>query len=155
MSRCAIAWWAQAGAILLVLGGCATTDTSETAQAGGTDPATAVPANYRQLLARNFAAKTDLSKLRKAEISQPGVWVGPFGLGKPTPIACAVLTIQGPLIQQTYAVGFTFQNGQIADVFSPDASNPAAGGAFAGAMKNAATCGKLSYTPFPELMKPR
>lgn len=118
------------------------------------DPATtAVPSNYRLLVAGYLASKWDKRKILKAEISRPGDWVGPFGLGGPRPIACVQLTIQGPLIQQTLAMGFTFENGQIAEVFNPDEINPAAGGAFAAAVKNAATCGKLAYSPFPELVK--
>jgi hypothetical protein len=50
-------------------------------------------------------------------------------------------------------MGFTFENAKIAEVFNPDEINPAAGGAFAAAVKNAATCGKLTYSPFPELAK--
>ena len=155
VSRRSMPWMSQAGALFLALGGCATTDPAATTQAGGANAAAGVPPNYRQLVARNIAASTDLSKLLKAEISQPGEWVGPFGLGRSRPIACAVLTVQGPFIQQTYALGFIFQDGQIAEVFNPSASNPAAGGAFAAALKNSVTCGKLSYSPFPELAQSR
>jgi hypothetical protein len=113
-----------------------------------------VPANYRQLVARNISArKMDLVKLVCAEISSPGEWQGPFGLGGKRPIVCARLTIDGPIIRQTYNLGYTFQNGEIAEVFDPDSVNPAAGGAFGAALKSAATCGKLSYSPFPELSK--
>ena len=113
-----------------------------------------VPANYRQLVARNIlASKMDLAKLVSAEISSPGEWEGPFGLGGKRPIVCARLTIDGPIIRQTYNLGYTFQNGEIAEVFDPDSVNPAAGGAFGAALKSAATCGKLSYSPFPGLSK--
>ena len=95
----------------------------------------------------------DLAKLVSAEISSPGEWEGPFGLGGKRPIVCARLTIEGPIIRQTYNLGYTFQNGEIAEVFDPDSVNPAAGGAFGAALKSAATCGKLSYSPFPELSK--
>jgi hypothetical protein len=133
-----------AATLLLVAGGCATTDPATTA----------VPPNYRLLIARHVAANWgDMSKILKAEISPPGEWVGPFGLGGPRPIACVRLTVQGPLIQQTHEMGFTFENAQIAEVFSPDEINPAAGGAFGAALKNAVTCGKLAYSPFPELVK--
>ena len=134
-----------AGTLLLVMGGCMTPDPATTV----------VPPNYRLLVAGHVASKWDRRKILKAEISAPGDWEGPFGLGSPRPIACVKLTIQGPLIQQIVAMGFTFENGQIAEVFNPDEINPAAGGAFAAAMKNAVTCGKLVYSSFPELVKSR
>jgi hypothetical protein len=132
-----------AGTFLLVFRGCATTDPATTV----------VPSNYRLLIARHVAANWDMSKILKAEISSPGEWVVPFGLGSPRPIACVKLTVQGPLIQQTHVMGFTFESAQIAEAFNPDEINPAAGGAFAAAVKNEATCGKLAYSPFPELVK--
>jgi hypothetical protein len=55
--------------------------------------------------------------------------------------------------QQTFATGYTFENGQVAKEFSPDSINPAMGGAVGAALKNATTCGNLTYSPFPELMK--
>ncbi len=96
-------------AFLLLLGGC-----------GGALPPGAsgesgqrVPANYRQLVARNImASKMDLAKLVSTEISSPGEWEGPFGLGGNRPIVCARLTIDGPIIRQTYNLGYTFQNGR-------------------------------------------
>lgn len=141
-----VQWKAVTTLVVLVgcfMSGCATPDPATTT----------VPQNYRLLVAGYLASKWDKRKILKTEISGPGDWVGPFGLGSPRPIACVQLTIQGPLIQQTVAMGFTFENGQIAEVFNPDEVNPAAGGAFAAAMKNAATCGKLTYSPFPELVK--
>src|SRR2546421_3605058 len=100
----------HACAFLLLLSGC-----------GGAMPPGAsgesgqrVPANYRQLVARNIlASKMDLAKLVSAEISSPGEWEGPFGLGGKRPIVCARLTIDGPIIRQTYNLGYTFQNGEI------------------------------------------
>src|SRR5436190_17706770 len=86
-----------------------------------------VPADYRQLVARNImASKMDLAKLVSAEISSPGEWEGPFGLGGKRPIVCVRLTIDGPIIRRTYSLGYTFQNGEIAEVFDPDSINPAA-----------------------------
>ena len=141
--RCS-GWFTRlVGTFLLTAGGCATPDPATTT----------VPPNYRQMIVRHLTANRDMSKILKAEISAPGEWVGPFGLGSPRPIVCVQLTVQGPLIQQTYAMGFTFENAKIAEVFNPDEINPAAGGAFAAAVKNAATCGKLTYSPFPELAK--
>ena len=65
------------GALLLALGGCATQDPGGAARAGGGNTkAASVPSNYRQLVARHIAAKTDLSKVSKAEISGPGEWSG-------------------------------------------------------------------------------
>ncbi len=117
-----------------------------------TKDSNAVPSNYRQLVARSMASRSREIRILSAQISRPGVWVGPFGLGTPTPIVCAKMNFQGTYIQQDATFGFTFKNGQIAEVFNPHASNPAAGGAFAAAMKNSYTCGKLSYGAFPELL---
>jgi hypothetical protein len=83
------------------------------------------------------------------------VWVGPLGLGSPRPIACARYRFQGWLIEQTVELGFIFENGRLSDVFNPNPNNPALGGAFAGALTYAVTCGKLTYGPFPELVKKR
>jgi hypothetical protein len=107
------------------------------------------------MVARYLAANVDRGKVLRAEISRPGLWEGPFGWGGARPIVCARWTAQGPLIQQTYSLAFMFKGGQIEETFDPNAINPAAGGAFAAAARNAATCGKLSYAPFPELVKSR
>jgi hypothetical protein len=104
------------------------------------------------LIAQYVEANWDTRKILKAEISLPGEWIGPFGLGSPRAIACVKVTTEGPLIRQTYAMGFTFENEDIAEVVSPDAMKLAAGGAFAAAVKSAATCGQLTYSPFPELV---
>jgi hypothetical protein len=71
---------------------------------------------------------------------------------EPKPIACARWVARGPIIDQTHVLAFTFENGKIADTFDPTYVNPAMG-ALSAALLNAATCGKLSYAPFPELMK--
>jgi hypothetical protein len=141
--------WGLAG--LLLLGACATTDAAS-GKTGGANRATAVPPNYRQLIARHILANVDSGKVLKAEISRPGVWESPIGLFEPKPIACARWDAQGPIIQQTHVLAFTFENGKIADTFDPRYVNPAMG-ALSAAIKHAATCGKLSYAPFPELMK--
>jgi hypothetical protein len=41
----------------------------------------------------------------------------------------------------------------VADVFYPEAINPAVGGAFGAILKNAMTCGDLAYGAFPELLR--
>jgi hypothetical protein len=141
-----------AGLLLLAAGGCATTD----AQGGGaasSSKAHAVPGNYRQQVARHLIADLKGGKILKAEIARPGVWESPLGLTSPRPIVCAKWVSQGPVIQQSHSLAFTFENGKIADVFDPGYINPAAGGAFAAALKDSATCGKLSYVPFPEIVK--
>jgi len=133
-------------AVAFVLGSCSTL--------GPNDNPT-VPPNYRQLLAANLSEKTDFSKFIKAEISPPGVWESPLNASASRPIACARVTVEGTFGPHTYALGYLFLNGKIEDVFSPDAVNPALGGAFAAALKNSVTCGKLSYGPFPELARPK
>jgi hypothetical protein len=55
--------------------------------------------------------------------------------------------------KSTDVVGYSFEKGQVADVFYPEAINPAVGGAFGAALKNAMTCGDLAYGAFPELMR--
>jgi len=55
----------------------------------------------------------------------------------------------------THEIGFMFENGQISETFEPRPNNPALGGAFAGNLRYAVTCGKLAYGPFPELAKGR
>ncbi len=131
------------GPLLFALGGCVT-------WAG---PNQAVPPNYRQLVARHVAENTDLSKVLNAEISRPGVWEGPLGLGR-MPIACARLTLDGSWSPQTHSIGFTFENGQIADVFYPDKFDPVSG--YVGtAIKKSVTCGKLTYCAFTEIRKQR
>lgn len=82
---------------------------------------TAVPSNYRQLIASKLGASVDLKRLIKAEISLPGEgWMGLINGGN-RPMACVTLTIKAPLIPQTQTTGYTFKNGQIDDVFSIDA----------------------------------
>ena len=108
---------------------------------------TNVPANYRQVVARYLKGKMGVRKVLKAEISRPGTWSRWDGV---RPIACVRWQEQGLLMVETLSVGFMFQNGQVSEQFDPQPNNPAAGGAFAGLLLNAATCGKLTYIPFPE-----
>lgn len=112
-----------------------------------------VPSNYRQVVAHYIATKMDTGKVLKAEISRPGVWERPEFVGGPRPIACARWTAQGPIIQQTHTIAFMFENGKVSEIFDPQYINLGAGGAFGAWVKNAATCGKLAYGPFPEIMK--
>jgi hypothetical protein len=111
----------------------------------------AVPSNYRQLVARHIATNVDHGKVLAAEISRPGMWEELWS--GPRPIVCARWRVQGPIIEQTHTLGFMFADGKIAETFNPQYSNPAAGGIFAAALLNSVTCGKLSYSPFPELKK--
>jgi hypothetical protein len=72
------------------------------------------------------------------------------------PIVCVRLTVKSQGLfsdQSTYVAGYTFEKGQVADEFFPEAINPALGGAFGAAIRNAATCGNLTYGAFPELMR--
>jgi hypothetical protein len=138
----------------LLAGGCATSD------AGGKSGATiskavAVPSSYRQVVARHFAANIKTGKMLKAEISRPGVWSRPDWVGGSRPIVCIRWRARGDFIDQNYALGFMFENGKVAEVFNPEYANPAAGGYLGAAMLNAATCGKLSYSPFQEIMRSR
>jgi hypothetical protein len=121
---------------------------SAVAQAAGS---TAVPANYRQVVARHLAPSLKKwGRLRNARISRPGEgWMGIFNGGN-RPIVCATVTAQGTLIEQTYTVGFTFKGSRIEDVFYPGGYNPMVG-AVGAALQNALTCDKLTYGPFPEL----
>jgi hypothetical protein len=138
----------------LIVGGCSGTDgpSIETASAAAA-PGTAVPQNYREIIARNIRAKAGHSRIITAQISPPGLWVGPMGLGVSRPIACVRWKVQGTLGQEEYDTGYTFAEGHIDEVFG---FNPlTTGGLVAAAAKHAYTCGKLTYGPFPEVMKPR
>jgi hypothetical protein len=115
----------------------------------------AVPGNYKKLVAASLSEKMDFSTFIKAEISEPGLWENMISPSSSRPIACARVTIEGVLGQQSYSVGYLFVNGRIDSVFNPSEVNPAAGGYFAAALKDAATCGKLTYGPFPELTVPK
>jgi hypothetical protein len=128
---------------------------------GSANPSHAAPPGYRQLVARKVVdayAKNDLpmSKILKAEITAPADgWMGITGAGN-RPIVCVRLTVKSQGLfsdQSTYVAGYTFEKGQVADEFFPEAINPALGGAFGAAVRNAATCGNLTYGAFPELMR--
>jgi hypothetical protein len=176
---CSIAWegvvlgkgsgcrWGWLGALALAVGGCAT-DAAEKGPASGARASTAsynasyaAPPGYRQLIARKIVEayakdNSPMSKILKAEITAPAEgWMGITGGGN-RPIVCARLTVKSQGLfsdQSTYVVGYTFEKGQVADEFFPEAINPALGGAFGAAVRNAATCGNLTYGAFPELMR--
>jgi hypothetical protein len=99
-----------------------------------------------------------MSKILKAEITAPGEgWMGIFNGGN-RPIACVRLTVksQGPFSDRsTFVTGYTFEKGQVAEVFYPEAINPALGGAVGAAIRNASTCGNLPYRAFPEPTRPK
>ncbi len=162
-------WWGLLGVLALAIGGCAT-DVAETGTASGArvssanasfDPSYAAPSGYRQVIARNIAeayAKTSapMSKILKAEITAPAIgWMGAFNGGN-RPIVCVRLTVKSEGLfsdQATSVTGYSFEKGQVADVFNPEAINPALGGAVGAAIRNASTCGNLTYGAFPELMR--
>jgi hypothetical protein len=125
------------------------------------NPSYAAPAGYRQLIARKVVeayAKNNLpmNRILKAEITAPAEgWMGITGGGN-RPIVCVRLTVKSQGLfsdQATYVAGYTFEKWQVADEFFPEAINPALGGAFGAAIRNAATCGNLTYGAFPELMR--
>lgn len=145
-------WRVQLLSLCLAVAVCATNESTALAQERAAKSSVSVPANYRQLIARRLGANK--AKVLKAEISRPGEgWMGLINGGN-RPLACARVTVQGPLMQQTYVAGFTFEKGQIADVFYPGGYSPV-GGALGGALQGALTCDKLSYGPFPELPRSR
>jgi hypothetical protein len=164
-------WSGFIGGLALALGGCAT-DAGETGPASSarastasasSNPSYAAPPGYRQVIARNIAESyaknnTPMSNILKAEITSPADgWMGIFNGGN-RPIVCVRLTVKSEGLfsdQSTYVTGYTFEKGQVADVFNPEAINPAAGGALAAAIKNANTCGNLTYGAFPELTRPK
>jgi hypothetical protein len=133
-----------------LLSGCADTDGAGI-QTASVPPLTAVPADYRQILARNVLAKVHPKKILNAQISPPGLWVGPLGLGGPRPTACVKWTAEGQYGQESHNIGYTFSQGHIDEILGFD---PMSSGGLVPAMaKHAYTCGKLSYGPFPEVMK--
>jgi hypothetical protein len=78
-------------ALLAVVGGCATTDVADAADTDRGKSTTAVPANYRQLVANRILGTTDRQKIRRAQISRPQVaWTGLLNGGN-QPVVCAVI----------------------------------------------------------------
>lgn len=146
--------WLLCGAavLLLVGGGCATTD----AMLASTEKMpndVAVPSNYRQVVAVYFVAYVKTGKMLEAEISHPGMGAK-LSVDDPRPIVCIHWRERGQFADQSYALGFMFEKGKVAETFNPDYIDPAAG-ALGAAILNSATCGLLSYSPFPEIMRSR
>ena len=110
----------------------------------------AVPPDYRELIARALLEKTDLQKIRHAKITRPGL---SYEGGVKRPVACARLTIQHTKGERELHTGFTFQDGQIDEVFNPDFMNPMVGAARAAVARYGQhSCESHSYVPFPELL---
>jgi len=111
----------------------------------------AVPGNHRQLITRYFASKDGGgAKVLSAQISRPGLWQSPLGLGAPAPIVCVKWTVQGSFGPGDTLLIFRFHNGQIYEALNPESVRYAAGVFGVMALKSV-TCDKLAYGPFPEL----
>ena len=102
-------------ALLAVVGGCATTDVADAADTDRGKSTTAVPANYRQLVANRILGTTDRQKIRRAQISRPQVaWTGLLNGGN-QPVVCAVIMRETPLFAEGRDCWLvTFQDGKIA-----------------------------------------
>ena len=61
----------RVAALLVVLGGCAITDAASTGEKGSARTTTAVPANYRQLVAARILETTDRQKIRRDRYRDP------------------------------------------------------------------------------------
>jgi hypothetical protein len=105
----------RAAAILAVLGGCATPDVAHVEEKGQGKSPTAVPQNYRQLVASKILERTDRQKIRRAQISRPQVaWVGLLQGGN-RPVVCAVIFRETPLFAEGRDCWLvTFQDGKVA-----------------------------------------
>jgi hypothetical protein len=141
---------AAIAALLLFGDGSASAQTPEPKKAQGAARSD-IPSNYRQVVARYLTKNASGSKVLKAEISRPGVWSQRWD--GPHQIVCARWVTRGPFIDQTNTLGFIFRSGQIVEVFNPGYANPAMGGFLGAALLNAATCGKLAYSPLPEAVQ--
>ena len=146
--------WLMVAAIpFCLLAGFVSTESEASDKISATTGPRAVPSDYRELIARAMLKKTDLDKIRRAEITRPGL---SFGLGVDRrPVACARLTIQGTKGERELHVGFTFEDGQIDEVFNPDFMNPMVGAARAAVARYGQhSCEAHSYVLFPEILKP-
>jgi hypothetical protein len=104
-------WSRRAAGVALILLTCGS-------PAAGQANADAVPKNYRQLIVRKLAQTMDLRTVREASITAPGKrWMGVIRGGM-LPIVCVTLAREG--IAPYDALGFTFRNGQISEMFTPD-----------------------------------
>jgi hypothetical protein len=84
-------------AALLVVGGCAVSDTSSAQEKG---VGSAVPSNYRRLVASRILETTERQKIRRAQISRPvEKWVGLINGGN-RPAVCAVIYRETPLFAE-------------------------------------------------------
>jgi len=111
----------------------------------------AVPPDHRELIARAILKKTELHKIRRAKVTRPSL---SYGHGDPIrPVVCARLTIQDAQGQRELHTGFTFEHGQIDEVFNPDDAEPRVGQALAAVVKYGYRCSTLTYESFPELSK--
>jgi hypothetical protein len=135
-------------------GGCATYSQSSPS----TQATMKVPANYHQVVARYIAelkAKSvTKSKITKAEITRPGLGFNGIFSGGDRPMVCARVTYQTEYGSVSSRAAYAFSNGQIESVIYPDAFNPSSG-AFGNLIKSATTCDRLTYGPFPEMLKVR
>ncbi len=89
--RCTSAVWVVAVACALALTGPAdvAAQTSAKKKQRVVKSADAVPSNYRALITRYFASKDGVgAKALSAQISRPGTWESPLGLGAAAPIVC-------------------------------------------------------------------
>jgi hypothetical protein len=133
---------------LWMLAGCAGTDGAGV-QTSVIRASNAVPSDYRAIIARNVRAKVPPNSVVQAEISAPGLWVGPMGLGPQRPIACVKWQQKSEYGTSEQSLGYMFAEGLIDETFD---FNPFKNGGLVPAMaKHAYTCGSLKYGPFPEL----
>jgi hypothetical protein len=108
----------RVAALLVLLGGCATTDASGPGGKASARTATAVPSNYRQLVAARIWASTDRKKIRRAQISSPQeAWTGIVNGGN-RPVVCAVIFRETPLFSEARDCWLvTFQDGKVASAW--------------------------------------
>lgn len=133
-----------------LLAGCADQQ-SAALQTNAVNPSNAVPADYRAIIARNVRAKVPPNSIIAAEISAPGLWIGPLGIGPQRPIACVKWQQKTEYGTSEQSLGYMFAEGQIDETFD---FNPFKNGGLVPAMaKHAYTCGSLKYAPFPEVVK--
>lgn len=152
MLKLSTLWYAAALVVSVMLSGCAGGD-SAGVQTNAIRASNAVPPDYRAIIARNVRAKTPPNSIVSAEISAPGVWVGPMGIGPHRPIACVKWRQKSEYGTMDQSLGYMFAEGQIDETFD---FNPFKNGGLVPAMvKHAYTCGSLTYGPFPELMAAR
>jgi hypothetical protein len=98
----------------------------------GTGP-TAVPSNYRQIVAASAASRIDVNAYRDAKISAPVVrGVGALAFGVRPSVCVNAAPVDGG---EYPAWIFVFENGKVADMFIPS---------------RAVGCRGLEWSPFPE-----